>query len=345
MPDTHTYDAIVVGSGAAGGWAAKELTEKGLTVLLLEAGRSLIPEEDFPNPPPRERGLLSRAVPMLSGQYIQAQCAGFNEKTRRHFVNDRENPYTTPAGKPYNWFRGRQIGGRLHVWARVALRLSDDNFKAASRDGHGADWPISYGDLAPYYDTVETFLGLQGSADGLAALPDGKYAGPHDLNRHEQAFKTVIERRFPNRRVISARVIRHSRERIPLAIQAAQRTGRLEIRSDAVVSHVCVDPKTGQATGVCFIDRMTKKPKKFAPTRWFFVRARSNPCASCSTPGVRATRRDSAIPPAAWAITSWTCRSAALGGPLPDGDVQATGWRSAGSLRLWSGQRLLHSMG
>lgn len=259
MPDRHIYDAIVVGSGASGGWAAKELTEKGLTVLLLEAGRSLIPEKDFPIPPPTERRLLARAVSSLSGQSIQARCAGFNERTRDFFVNDRENPYTTPFRKPFNWFRGRQVGGRLHVWARVALRLSEDNFKSASRDGYGVDWPISYGDLAPYYDKVETFLGLYGCPDGLAAVPDGKYIGPHDLTRYEQVFKSVIERQFPDRRVISARVVRHSRERIPLTIQAAQRTGRLVLRSDAVVSRLSVDPETGRATGVCFIDRMSKK--------------------------------------------------------------------------------------
>ena len=259
MPDQHIYDAIVVGSGASGGWAAKELTEKGLKVLLLEAGRTIVPEKDFPLPPPTERRLLSRAVSSLSGQSIQARCAGFNEKTRDFFVNDRENPYTTPSGKPFNWFRGRQIGGRLHVWARMALRLSEDNFKGASRDGYGVDWPISYGDLAPYYDKVETFLGLHGSHDGLAALPDGKYIRPHNLTCSEAAFKRAIEHQFPERRVISARVVPHSRERIPLTIQAAQRTGRLVVRSDAVVSRVSVDQKTGRATGVCFIDRMTRK--------------------------------------------------------------------------------------
>ena len=259
MADRHIYDAIVVGSGATGGWAAKELTEKGLTVLLLEAGRAIIPEKDFPIPPPTERRLLSRAVSSLSGQSIQSRCAGFNEKTRAFFVNDRENPYTTPSGRPFNWYRGRQVGGRLHVWARVALRLAEDNFKNASRDGYGVDWPISYSDLEPYYDKVETFLGLYGANDGLAALPDGKYIGPHDLTPDEQIFKHVIEQQFPERRVISARMVPHSRERIPLTIQAAQRTGRLTLRSDAVVSRVSVDQKTGRATGVCFIDRMTRK--------------------------------------------------------------------------------------
>lgn len=258
----HIYDAIIVGSGAAGGWAAKELTEKGLTVLLLEAGRGIDPERDFPIPPPPDHRLFSRAGGMLSGQSVQARCTGFNARTREFFVNDRDNPYTTPAGKPFNWFRGRQLGGRLHVWARLALRLSDDNFKASSRDGYGVDWPISYSDLAPYYDQVESFLGLHGSDDGIAAVPDGKYSGSHPLTPDEQAFKRVIENRFPQRHVISARVMPHSRDRIPATIRAAQRTGRLEIRSDAVVSRVAVDSRTGRASGVCFKDRVTKEPSE-----------------------------------------------------------------------------------
>jgi len=259
VPDTQIYDAIVVGSGASGGWAAKELTEYGMTVLLTEAGRSIIPEQDFPIPPSTDRRLLSRARGLVSGQPVQARCAGFNRKTRHFFVSDRENPYTTPAGRPFNWFRGRQLGGRLHVWARMALRLSDDNFKSASHDGYGVDWPICYDDLAPYYDRVESFLGLHGANDGLPDLPDGKYSGTHDLTGPEMRFKTVIERQFPQHRVISARVIPHSRERIPSTIRAAQQTGRLVIRSNAVVSRVTVDQNSGRATGVHFIDRITRQ--------------------------------------------------------------------------------------
>jgi len=259
--ERESYDVIVVGSGAAGGWAAKELTEQGLTVLLLEAGRTVTSEADFPLPPPPDRRLLSRAVGMLTGQHIQTRYAGFNERTRDFFVNDRENPYTTPAQTPFNWFRGRQIGGRLHTWARMVLRLSDADFNSASRDGYGVDWPLSYADLAPYYDKVETLLGVYGSPAGLAAVPDGKYLGPRTLTPAEETFKGAIERQFPDRRVISARVVKHRSDRVPLTIRAAEKTGRLTLRSNAVVSRVSIDPRTGKATGVCFIDRLTKEPK------------------------------------------------------------------------------------
>lgn len=201
MSGQQAFDVIVVGSGAAGGWAAKELTEKGLTVLPLEAGRSLTPAADFPLPAPAERRLITRVISGLAGQSIQMRCPAFNGRTRRFYVNDRANPYTTPPGKPFNWFRGRQVGGRLHTWARLAVRLSDLEFKAASRDGAGVDWPLSYADLAPYYDTVETFLGLYGATDGIAAVPDGNYAGPFPMTPEEADFKRTVESTFPDRRV------------------------------------------------------------------------------------------------------------------------------------------------
>jgi choline dehydrogenase-like flavoprotein len=136
---------------------------------------------------------------------IQRPCA-FNGRTWRFFVNDRENPYATPRGKPFNGFRGRQVGGRLHTWARVAVRMSDLELKSASRDGHGVDWPISYDDLAPYYDKVEAFLGVYGSAEGIPALPDGRYLGPLALTPEEASFQARVEASFPDRRVIAARV-------------------------------------------------------------------------------------------------------------------------------------------
>lgn len=262
MPAEPPFQAIVVGSGAAGGWAAKELTENGLTVLLLEAGRSLSQEADFPMPPPGESRILTRLTRGLTRQSVQMRCPAYNARTQRFFVDDRENPYTTPADKPFNWFRGRQIGGRLPTWGRVVVRMSDLEFKGASRDGIGTDWPLSYADLVPAYDKVERFLEVLGDADGIAGVPDGVYRGSVALTPAEAAFKLAVERAFPDRRVIAARVTRHDRERVPATLRAALRTGRLVLRSNAVVRRILVDPATGKATGVELTDRITHVPEE-----------------------------------------------------------------------------------
>jgi choline dehydrogenase-like flavoprotein len=228
--------------------------------LLLEVGRTVTAEADFPLPAVPERRLFSRLTGMLNGQHVQTRCAVYSQRTRDFFVSDRENPYTTPHGKPFNWYRGRQVGGRLHTWARMALRMSESNFKAASWDGYGVDWPISYRDLAPYYDKVESFLGVYGTAECVPSLPDGKYIGPHALTPAEEAFKVAIEQRFSDRRVISARLVKHSSDRVPSTLRAASATGRLTLRSNSVVSRVSVDPRTGRASGVGFLDRISKEP-------------------------------------------------------------------------------------
>ena len=269
MPDNNEFDAVVIGSGAAGGWAAKELTEGGMRVLLLEAGRKVDPVGDFPQPDKAGHQLVvgnpivTRAqAAILGGRPIQARCIAFTKLTNNFFVNDRENPYTTPSRKPFNWFRGRQVGGRLHTWGRIVFRMSDDDFKAASRDGHGADWPISYGDLSPYYDRVETFLGVNGTMEGLPGLPDGRYVKPTTLNVPEQKFQDEVQRAFPGAHVIPTRYVANNRSRIPLTILAAQETLRLTLRSDAVVEGIDVDEATGRATSVRFIDRHTKRKEK-----------------------------------------------------------------------------------
>lgn len=200
------FDAIVVGSGPSGSIAAKELTERGLDVLLLEAGRN-ITEADF-KPPPETRpraqgiGLLPRVRSALRGQHVQARRAFFRAATDPFLVDDRENPYTTPKAEYFLWIRGRQLGGRLHSYGRVLQRMSDHDFKGASTVGRGEDWPISYADLAPWYDRVEEFVGVYGNADGIAELPDGRYCGPGLLNSIEQEFKEKVEARWPQRRVV-----------------------------------------------------------------------------------------------------------------------------------------------
>jgi choline dehydrogenase-like flavoprotein len=252
------FDAIVVGSGAAGCWVAKELCERGLRTMLLEAGPDLDPVTDFPNPPPpgheSKLQLVNRARAALSGQHIQARCMSFSALTQRLFVNDRQNPYTTEGDAPFNWFRARQVGGRLHLWGRNALRIGNEQLHAAQVDGYGPVWPISYEDLAPWYDRVERFLGVHGSAAGVSSIPDGCYERPLHLTTAEGRVLESLRRHWPQRPATTARIVRHNSRRTPLPILAALETGRLTMRSDAVVSHVTVDA-TGRARGVVFVDR------------------------------------------------------------------------------------------
>ncbi|HEY5749420.1 MAG TPA: GMC family oxidoreductase [Chryseolinea sp.] len=251
------YDAIVVGSGAAGGWAAKELTEGGLRVLLLEAGPPIDPASDYPLPASSGKRVWCRVRGLLIGQNVQMRSYGYNAKSSRFFVNDRQNPYITPANHAFNWFRGKQVGGRMHVWGRYALRFSEADFKCASIDGYGVDWPLGYRDLEPYYDKVESFHGLLGNMDGLEGLPDGKFVKPYLLNPSELRFKEAVETAYPDRRVISARILQHSTTRVPLPILAAQQTGYLTLRANAIVERVNTDPISGKGTGVSIIDRIT----------------------------------------------------------------------------------------
>ena len=257
------YDALVVGSGATGSIAVKELTERGLDVLLLEAGRD-ITEADFTPPPPTPPrpmgiGLRPRLRAGLRGQHVQARRAFFREGVNGFLVNDRENPYSTPRDQYFLWLRGRMLGGRLHTYGRVLLRMSDDDFKGASKDGRGDDWPISYADVEPYYDRVEELIGLYGTADGIEHLPDAKLVGPGKLTAAEQEFKAKVEERWPGRKVISWRYAAPNPHRVPLGIVAARKTGRLTTRTDAVVSRITVDEQTGRADGAVFVDRLTKE--------------------------------------------------------------------------------------
>ena len=225
------YNAIVVGSGAAGSFAAKELTQRGLEVLLLEAG-SDISEEDFQVSSHEKKAkgvdVFPRLLAGLRGQHIQARLTFFRDQIKHLFVNDRENPYSTHPENFYLWIRGRQLGGRLHTWGRVFLRMSDYDFMAASRDGIGEDWPISYTDLKPYYEAVETFLGVYGSRENLPNLPDGNYEKPSHLNTMEQVFKARVEERWPDRSVIPWRYVSPNLKRIPRPILAARETGPVD---------------------------------------------------------------------------------------------------------------------
>ncbi|MGF6876945.1 GMC oxidoreductase [Paraburkholderia sp. MM5477-R1] len=260
--DKKHYDALVIGSGAAGSFAAKELTEQGLEVLVLEAGRN-VTEDDFKTDfkGPREKGiqLWARARAAVTGQPIQSKVAFYGKQLRHLFVNDRENPYSTPDDSPFLWIRGKQLGGRLHTFGRVLMRWSDYDFKAASRDGFGEDWPICYEDLAPYYEKVEEFLGIYGCPDHVRNVPDGKFVGPSKLTVAEKQFKAKTETRWPERTAIAWRYMPPNIKRVPQPILAARSTGRLTVRTDAVVKRITTDPSNGKATGAEFIDRLTKQ--------------------------------------------------------------------------------------
>jgi choline dehydrogenase-like flavoprotein len=258
-----TYDVIVVGSGATGSIAVKELTERGLDVLLLEAGPD-ISDADFT--PPAEKplrplgmGLGPRIDAAVHGQYMQARRAMFSPDVNPFLVNDWQNPYTTPRGSRFLWIRGRLLGGRLHSYGRVLMRMSDYDFKAGSIDGSSEDWPISHSELAPYYDRIEEFIGIYGEQDGVPAIPDGKCAHSPVLTAAEKDFKRQVEAAWPERRVISWRYAAPNLRRVPLGILAARKTGRLTTRTDAVVRKVTVNKKTGKADGAVFVDRLTKK--------------------------------------------------------------------------------------
>lgn len=279
------YDAIVVGSGATGGWAAKELTEKGMQVLLLEAGRKLDPAKDYTDHTrPYELTYRGRGQFFVKSRPIQSKCYACTEYNYSFFVDDLQNPYSTPSDKPFDWIRMRVVGGRTLSWGRQSYRLSDLDLKAASRDGYGDDWPISYADLEPYYDKVEMFVGISGQAENLPQLPDSKFLPPMPMTCGEEILRKAVKAKF-GRTVTIGRAavltknhngrfachycgpcehgcITNSYFSSPLTtIAAAQKTGRLTLQPNSVVAHVLVDEK-GKAKGVTYVDQATKETRE-----------------------------------------------------------------------------------
>ena len=277
-----TYDAIVVGSGISGGWAAKELCEKGLKTLVLERGRIVNHVVDYPtmNFDPWDMELRGNLTPEQKDTHYKAIRAGWIGTDTEHFwADDRANPYTEV--KPFLWLRGHQMGGRSLLWGKQTYRWSDLDFEANAKDGHGVDWPIRYKDIAPWYSYVEKFAGISGESLGLPQLPDSEFLPPMEMNCVEKHVKKRLETTYKDRHLIIGRcahlTVPHNgrgqcqnRNRCnrgcpygayfssnAVTLPAAEATGNLTIRPFSIAQSIIYDDKMGKATGVRIIDSET----------------------------------------------------------------------------------------
>ncbi len=285
MDTNRTWDAIVVGSGITGGWAAKELTERGLRVLLIERGRMVEHGKDYVTEhlPPWQLPFRGRGNPkeMARDYPIQGIAPGCAEDTKHFFVKDPEHPYVQEEGSEWAWIRGYQLGGRSLTWGRQVYRWSDLDFGANAADGHGVDWPVRYRDVEAWYDHVEDFIGVSGQSEGLPQLPDSRFLPPMEMTCGELHLKQAVEKTFPERTVTIGRTAiltadHRGRKACHYCgpcgrgcstgsyfssqsstLPAARATGRLEVLTDAVVRRVLHDPGKGRATGVEVVDAAT----------------------------------------------------------------------------------------
>jgi choline dehydrogenase-like flavoprotein len=280
------YDVIVVGSGASGGWACKRLAEAGLKVALLEAGKPQSDASFTEHKAPFDLKYRGHAKEvLLRTRPIQSRfaCTEYNSDW---FVNDLEEPYTTPKDQPFLWMgRLRVTGGRTNVWGRVSLRFSDLDLKAASRDGYGEDWPLSYKDLAPYYDIVEKYVGVTGMPEGLEHLPDGQFQPPMPLTCQETLFRNRVKEKLGRAVTLarSANLTKPQNGRGPChycgpcergcmthsyfnaaftTVPDALRTGNCTLISNAMAHKVLVDGNTNKARGVLYVDRNTRQSRE-----------------------------------------------------------------------------------
>ncbi|WP_235299421.1 GMC oxidoreductase [Portibacter marinus] len=289
----NKFEAIVIGAGMSGAYAAKELCDKGIKTLVLERGRDVKHNVDYPttNMQPWEfthRGQIRQDV--LDENPVIGRCYAYKEDAKHFFVKDTEHPYIQK--KPFDWIRGYQVGGKSIMWARQVQRWSDYDFEGPARDGFAVDWPIRYADLAPYYSEVEKFIGVSGNRDGLDVLPDGEFLKAFDSTCVDEYFKEVLNENYQGRHVIYGRCA-HITEMKDIFKQQgrtlcqsrticqrgcpfggyfnanstlipwAMRTGNMTLRPHSVVHSIIYDEERGKATGVRVIDALTKESKEF----------------------------------------------------------------------------------
>ncbi len=293
LKSKYTYDAIVIGSGISGGWAAKELTEKGLKTLLIDRGRDIKHIVDYPttllNPWELPHGgqvplELKKEYKTASKNYI------FSEATSLFLTKDEEQPYI--QDRPYDWIRAYQVGGRSLLWGRHTQRWSDLDFTGPARDGFAIDWPIRYKDLAPWYSYVEKFAGISGNNDGLETLPDGEFLKPYELSCVEKYFGNVIKNKFTDRHVIVARTANLSEaHKIHTSLgrsqcqnrnlcergcpyggyfssnsstlAAAYQTGKLTLKTHAIAHSIIYDENKQKASGVKVVNAITNEIEEY----------------------------------------------------------------------------------
>jgi choline dehydrogenase-like flavoprotein len=282
----NTFDAIVVGTGISGGWAAKELTEKGLKTLVLERGRNVKHVVDYPTMTknPWEFPNAGRLTHEEQKLYpVQSRTGWIGQGNKHWWVNDLENPYTEV--KPFDWIRGYHVGGRSIMWGKQTYRLSDLDFEANAKEGIGVDWPIRYKDLAPWYDYVESYIGVSGRSEGLEHLPDGKFLPPMDLNCVEEVFRDKLASKMG--RTVTIGRVAHLTSALPHAptrgvcqsrnlcdrgcpfgayfssnastLPAAEKTGNMTLRPHSIVQSIIYDESKGKAVGVKVLDAETKE--------------------------------------------------------------------------------------
>ncbi len=297
-----TYDAIVIGSGMSGGWAAKELCDKGLKTLVLERGREVKHLEDYPTATKNPwdfpyRGQLPLEV--NEANPIAERCYAFGDATKHFFVKDGEHPYVQE--KPFDWIRGYQTGGKSLLWARQVQRWSRFEFEAPGRDGFAVDWPIRYDDLAPWYSYVEKFVGISGNRDGLETLPDSEVMKAWEMNCVEKHIQQRIKESYKDRNFVIGRCAHltepqeiHKQQgrgqcqarslcdrgcpfggyfsSVSSTLPWAMKTGNMTLRPYSVVHSIIYDEKKGKASGVRVIDSQTKEVFEYY-ARIIFVNA------------------------------------------------------------------------